>query len=385
MEKLDNIIEKVNHFLKKEYLPIISNTHTDLDSLYREALKFIWVAKSISKREDFINNLNGILMPYIGANKLFSIFEIYSLELDSQYPPEINIVELYDLCLKEYDIFTKYFIDTENISLEKLNKIVRYLIFIVKKDKNFIISHIASGSENYNYQTYHCVNSTILAIIGGITEKFDDLQLYDLGLAGLLHDIGMVKIPQEIVNKDEKLTDDEYDIIKTHPVIAYKLISAKNIVSSNVLAGVIQHHERFDGNGYPKRLKGEEIHVFAKILAVADSFEAQTSFRNYRKSKTGYMAMKEVLSSYDGKFDSNILTTFLMSFSIYPPGTIVQLNNNSIGVVLSVNPSVPLRPSIKLIIDEFGDKVNQEVIKNLKEETNLFIASVINKDEYKRK
>ncbi len=120
------------------------------------------------------------------------------------------------------------------------------------------------------------------------------------------------------------------------------------------------------------------------ILAIADTFEAQIAYRVYRKTKTGYMAMKSVLAEAQNRFDPKVLRAFLVTLSIYPPGTLVQLNNNSIGAVISINPDAPLRPNVKIIIDEFGDKITDSLIKDLKNELVLFIVYVLNKDEYKK-
>jgi HD-GYP domain-containing protein (c-di-GMP phosphodiesterase class II) len=157
-----------------------------------------------------------------------------------------------------------------------------------------------------------------------------------------------------------------------------------SLFNQSILDAVLQHQEQFDGNGYPRKLKGDKVGLFAKILAVADTFEAQISPRAYRKSKSGYMAMKSVLAEAKNKFDPDVLRSFLTTLSIYPPGTVLQLNNNSIGSVISVNPNAPLRPVVKIIVDEFGEKIDENVIKDLKEEQDLFIVRVLNKEEYKK-
>ena len=224
----------------------------------------------------------------------------------------------------------------------------------------------------------------MIALIGGMEFGFTSEEICELGLSGLLHDIGMIRIPEHILTKEDKLTQNEYEVIKNHPMIGYKYIEENLDVSQNILEAVLQHHEQEDGKGYPQKMRGEKINKYAKVLAIADAFESQTSFRAYRKSRSGYMAMREVLSSNNNMFDSAVLKAFLVSLSIYPPGTLVQLNNNAIGVVVQVIEEFPLRPKIKLIIDEFGDVLTKEIIKNLDSDPGLFIVRVINKNEYKK-
>ncbi|HQJ06384.1 MAG TPA: HD-GYP domain-containing protein, partial [Spirochaetota bacterium] len=219
---------------------------------------------------------------------------------------------------------------------------------------------------------------------GGDELKLQDKQLRELAIAGLLHDIGMLKIPQTILDKEEKLTEDEMNQIRTHPILSYKFVNDKNIFGKDVLDPIIQHHEQYDGNGYPRKLSGDKIHIYAKIISIADAFEAQISERSYRKSKTGYSAMKEVLSESQNRFDPKVLKAFLSILSIYPPGTLVQLNNNSIGTVTAVNPQAPLRPKIKLLLDELGEKPKSPVVIDLKSSLNVFISRVLDKEEYKK-
>ena len=177
----------------------------------------------------------------------------------------------------------------------------------------------------------------ILALIGGMQLKLDDKKIKLLGISCLIHDIGMLKVPKNILNKKEKLTTEEYNTIKAHPVTIYKQLSNAGIFNQDVLDAILQHHEQFDGNGYPRKLKGEKINLYAKIIAIADTFEAQITRKVYRKAKTGYMAMKSVLAEAQNRFDPKVLRAFLTTLSIYPPGTLLQLNNNSIGTVVSIN------------------------------------------------
>jgi HD-GYP domain-containing protein (c-di-GMP phosphodiesterase class II) len=297
--------------------------------------------------------------------------------------PEYVII--YEKCLVLLEEFIDNYQKNNLFDKEKLEIIIKKMFELVEGFKNDIIAYMGVENDSYDFLTTHSVNSAIIALIGGYQLKLDKAQLRHLGMAGLLHDIGMMKIPKNILNKTGKLSDEEYKIIKSHPITAFKEMNAAGIFNQVVLDAVLQHQEQFDGNGYPRKLKGINISLYAKILAISDTFEAQISPRAYRKSKTSYMAMKSVLAEAQNKFDPKVLRAFLTTLSIYPPGTLLQMNDNSVGTVISINPEAPLRPQIKIIIDEFGEKMTTDLFKDLKDESELFIVKVLNKEEYQKK
>lgn len=296
-----------------------------------------------------------------------------------------NYIEIYNRSLSAYEGFIEDVIKNKSYNKDLLNEVIIDILDLVARYKNDIISYMALENDKYDYLITHAINTAVLAIIGGYELKLDEKKIKDLGIAALLHDLGMLNIPKEILNKKDKLLKEEYNIIKAHPITTYKQLSTLNIFNQEILDAILQHHEQFDGNGYPRKLKENKINLFAKIIAIADTFEAQITRRVYRETKTGYLAMKSVLAEAKNKFDPHVLRAFLTTLSIYPPGTLLQLNNNSICTVVSINSDAPLRPKVRIIVDEFGDKITNNLIKDLKEESELFIVNVLNKDEYKKK
>lgn len=292
-------------------------------------------------------------------------------------------VGMYNWCVDKFGEFIKRSNDSNDFDVKMLEVIKDKLFELIEEYKNQIISYMGLENPDYHYLYTHTVNSTILAIIGANQLDLDEGQMRNLVLASLLHDIGMLKVPDNILNKNGELTSDEYSIIKNHPISAYKQLNKSQKFSQDVLDAVLQHHEQYDGNGYPRKIKEDKISLFARIISIADAFEAQIAYRVYRKSKTGYLAMKSVLAEAKNKFDPKVLRAFLTTLSIYPPGTLIQMNNNSIGTVISVNPDAPLRPIVKIIIDEFGEKIDEIVEVDLRSETDFFITNVLNRDEYK--
>lgn len=292
---------------------------------------------------------------------------------------------MYKWCIEQYAIIREDFLKEDNIKFVILQDIGKKIFEIIDSYQDDIIGYICFNNDEYESELTHAINTAILSIIAGSELKLSQDRLERLMQATLVHDIGMLKIPREILDKNVKLSDDEYKIVKTHPVIAYKFLNKYKNIHQDILDAVLQHHEQFDGKGYPRRLSGDKIHIYAKIIAIADTFDALITHRAYRKSTTGYNAMKEMLAEAQNSFDPKVLRAFLKTMSIYPPGTLIQLNNNSIGIVLSANTNVPLRPKIKILLDQFGDRPDNPTIIDLTKETSIFVMSVLDKEQYKHK
>jgi HD-GYP domain-containing protein (c-di-GMP phosphodiesterase class II) len=203
------------------------------------------------------------------------------------------------------------------------------------------------------------------------------VKLVNLALAALVYDIGMVKIPAYIVEKEEKLSPEEFNQVKTHPVYSYQIIAKELNFPNEVARAGLEHHERFDGTGYPRRIKGIEISEISKIISIIDTYEAVTKDRVYREGKESYDAMKLVLGEGSKKFDPDIVKVFLNMMSIYPVGCFVQLNTNAIAKVIAADPVSPFRPTVKIMRDEFGDEVENGDTIRLSKEKEMYIVKAI--------
>lgn len=223
------------------------------------------------------------------------------------------------------------------------------------------------------------VNCTILAVILGVNLKMDQKRLRTLSTGALLHDIGMVKVPESIVKKKSDLIPEEVKRIKTHTLYSYQIITKQLGYSEEVGIPALQHHERWDGKGYPRALSGRGIALEARIVSVTDAFEAMVREKPYRSSMIGYSAMRQILNDNSRRFDSEILKVFIKGIGIYPVGSFVLLNNGIVGRVIKVNVGAPLRPAIKLLVDAQGQKYlnNEGEIIDLSDDSGLFIARAI--------
>ncbi len=224
-----------------------------------------------------------------------------------------------------------------------------------------------------DYTFTHNINVATISLMIGQAMNMPKADMEDLGVGGMLHDVGKLKIPLSILNKDGKLTDQEFAEMRSHPNYGYEILAKSKGVSERARMVALQHHEKFQGGGYPRKLKGSEISLFARICAVADVYDALTTDRPYRVAMTPYEAMKILTAGMDSHFDPAVLGTFIRKFSLYPAGSLVYLNDGSIALVLKNNPTSVIRPVIKIVSDSAGRRIKERVEVNLLEYKDLFI------------
>ena len=223
---------------------------------------------------------------------------------------------------------------------------------VIREDRRFLLrvqkNTLSNPSENYLVS--HSVKSTIIAIIIGFYFKLPNHRLIELGVAALLHEVGMVKLPQNVYLSRRALEPHEQKAILTHPVLGFNILKSFDFPLTVTLAA-LEHHERENGTGYPRRLTGERISLYAKIIAVACSYEALSSQRPYKEAKDGYTGMLELLKNEGKKYDDTVVRALVFSLSIYPIGLYVQLSSGRKGQVVDVNPENPRFP----IVQVFGE------------------------------
>ncbi|MCP4129933.1 MAG: HD-GYP domain-containing protein [bacterium] len=263
----------------------------------------------------------------------------------------------------------------EQFDSNELEKSVREIITLLYENHNIFL-FLNGLDEKKGFLESHSVVVAFYALIIGISLNYPIDKLLELGLGTLLIDTGMLKVPPYIIHKQSNLTEQEYQAVKTHPLHGYRLL--KQQVKESIANVSLQHHERFDGKGYPRGIKGNTISEYARIAAIADSYEAQISNRSYKEKVDSYHAMKNLLSIGINRFDPVILQAFLTRMSVYPIGSLVELNNGSTGIVIGSLPEKPLRPIVKLIFDEHRKRVTETVIINLPEKTSLYVSGALN-------
>jgi HD-GYP domain-containing protein (c-di-GMP phosphodiesterase class II) len=226
----------------------------------------------------------------------------------------------------------------------------------------------------------HSVNVGIFAVKIGLGLKYDKgdtEKLHQLALAAFLHDVGMVKVPTRVLFKHGRLSPAEFDHIRQHPVDGYELVKHLENDYPYVVDTVYQEQEREDGSGYPQGLKSAEISEFAKVIGIADIFEALVHGRAYRDGFITYHAIQKIIENKSKQFNPKMIRGLVNTVSMFPIGSLVQLSSNEIARVKSVNKLRPVRPIVEVIKDSEGRNLKAPLRINLEEEPLLYITKPI--------
>jgi len=258
---------------------------------------------------------------------------------------------------------------------DKIKDMVEY----IKEDRRFlmrVLKNVEPAPEK-NYLASHSVRSTILSIIIGTYLKLPNHRLMDLGVAALLHEVGMLKLPSQIYLNMKPLSAHEQKAIFTHPILGYSMLKGFDFPLAICLSA-LEHHERENGTGYPRHLLGEKISLYSKIIAVACSYEALSSKRPHKEAKDGYTGMLELLKNDGKQYDDTIVRALVLSLSIYPIGLYVLLSNGKKGQVVDVNPENPRFPIVQI----FGEFTPDGKVKMAQTKQNeLTIVRPLNRSE----
>ena len=198
-------------------------------------------------------------------------------------------------------------------------------------------------SDEYTFK--HSVDVATIAMILGKQQGLSKQQVYELGVSGLLHDVGKTKIPIEILNKPARLNDDEFAIMKQHSVYGYHMLEKKGEFNKEICYAVLQHHEKINGKGYPLGFNEKQITPYAKILSVADIYDALVTERPYKSAFSQRDAV-EMIMSMTGELDMTAMKSFLESMILYPVDSIVELSNGEKAKVVKNSPHYILRPTV---------------------------------------
>jgi HD-GYP domain-containing protein (c-di-GMP phosphodiesterase class II) len=230
-----------------------------------------------------------------------------------------------------------------------------------------LLIYLTDIRKRSDYLYGHCVDVGLFAIVIGMAMGLSKEDIYILGIGGLLHDYGKTTISDAILEKNGPLTPEEFNLVKTHASAGYNILRSETKVDSRIALMALQHHERPDGRGYPWGIKEDEIHPLAKIIAVADVYDALTTDRVYRPAVAVYEAIRTIQVSSGTQFDKKVVETFCNVTVPFYVGSAVKLSNGVAGAVLRINSSNPSRPVIW----------TREGIINLLHDCSIDIVAVI--------
>ena len=247
------------------------------------------------------------------------------------------------------------------------------LIENLNQNKGCLMNMIdVMSTDLYTYT--HSVNVAILSIMTARSMQMNEKMVTEVGMGALLHDVGKIRVPQEILNKPEGLEDYEFEIMKEHSWLGYEIVKENYTLSAYTKNIVLKHHERLDGSGYPFGIEGDKMEPYVRIVALCDVFDAMVSDRCYREQLPVHEVLEIVTSQLNIKFDSKVYQHFIKNVTVFPPGSVVQLNTGEVGIVLRPNPNFPSRPKLRLIKDPAGEIYPTFKELDMAEELTVFIS-----------
>jgi HD-GYP domain-containing protein (c-di-GMP phosphodiesterase class II) len=260
------------------------------------------------------------------------------------------------------DIFTRA-ANKSRVSYQSIAEKIRDVREEIKLNRRFLLQVQAeiNPDDNDDFLVIHTVKSTVIAIIIGQYLKLPAHRLIELGVAALLHEIGMVKLPQHIARSKTQLSPKDRSTLMLHPVLGFEMLKSMDFPMA-IGSAALEHHERENGSGYPHQLTGDKIGLYGKIIAVACSYEAITAKRPHKDARGGYEGIADLLRNVGRHYDDTIIRALVFSLSIYPIGQFVMLSDGAKGQVIDANPMDPRFPIVQ-ILDKKNPQGQNEIIE----------------------
>lgn len=296
--------------------------------------------------------INRLIM--LGVNYIY-VCNDYSL-IDTNELKELNNVKI-EMIKSFSNVFSKVQ-EYERPSFKEVGQNVEKMIHFIKENKTLNSSFLLDLKTYDNYTYIHSLNVAILSIFFGVKMNKNKDELMNIGVGGILHDIGKAKIPIEILNKKGKLTYEEFEIMKKHPAYGYETVCISSEISDESKKAILYHHEKLDGSGYPYGADRDEINLCSRIVTISDVYDAVASDRIYRKAFSAMDAYEYILGGSGTLFDPDVVKIFRDEFCIYPLGTSVKLSNGKEGVISDYNVGFPDKPVVVIANEKGVREVN---------------------------
>lgn len=265
----------------------------------------------------------------------------------------------------------------QNVSNESIRSIVILFVETYLTDKNMLLNLSAMKPVDGDYIYHHSLNVCILAINIAAASGYNEQQVVEIGMGALLHDVGMLLIPKNIRLKNGRLAENEWFDIQKHPMLGLHLLEKIERLPSSVPFIAYQTHERENGKGYPKQRSNRLIHNFAKVVAVADIFEALSSPRTYREGNIPYKSMESLIKmTRQGLISGELVKSFLEYTSLFPIGSVVELSNGCLGKVIKANGNSFAKPVVCVFANSEGNKLEPQDVyeEDLSKNTTIQIV-----------
>ncbi|GHV52162.1 phosphohydrolase [Spirochaetia bacterium] len=295
---------------------------------------------------------------------------------------KIKEAEKFYLAFQEYaeKVFTRL-ISQNKLEFNPVAETIKSACGVIQRNQRYILRVLQTAEPHAekNYLTSHVVQSTIIALVIGSYLKLPSHRLIELGVAALFHEVGMLKLPSQVILSSQPLTLPEQKALQTHPILGYGFLKSFDFpLAISVVA--LEHHERENGSGYPRKLTGDRISLYSKIVAVACSWEALSAVRPYKEAKDGFSGMLELLKNEGKQYDNTVIRALICSLSIYPIGLYVLLSNGKKAQVVDVNPENPRFPIVQLL-EEFTPGGQKKILVTSEDGDGVFIVSSLTPEE----
>ncbi len=334
--------------------------------------------------------LNDSLIKRVEDNNILSVYiddEYSEQEINDIIKPEVRQktvlaiketfenIERFNIRARsnEMDLNKRLLVKGMEKYMDNLKQMSKYIVDEMTSNRHILINLVdIKNIDTYTYQ--HSLNTAILSLILGIELKFRKEELFPLFFGALMHDIGKAFLPSSIVNKRGNYSSEEMEKIKEHPLLGYDYLKEHYGIKSASKVVALQHHEKYDGSGYPRGMSGDHIHRFSRIVAIADCYDAMTSDTPNSIALPPNEAIEYIMGAAGSHFDFEMASIFVRKVIPYPEGTLVNLSNGHIAVVDLVNPNFPMRPRVKIL--EKGVHLDHLKVVDLMEETAITILSI---------
>ncbi|WP_347491121.1 HD-GYP domain-containing protein [Desulfoscipio sp. XC116] len=276
-------------------------------------------------------------------------------------------------------IFHDFYYTRSLSGLKKMEQTVNNILEDLMNNSSLMVNLVDIRSSD-EYTFGHSVNTCILSIITGMKMGYTGKALCRLAMGAIMHDLGKTLIPAEILNKAGKLTAEEYAIVKKHTEYGYSILTKTRRFNAVSALIALQHHERYNGSGYPNGLTSDQIHEFSVIVGLADTYDALTSDRVYHTAYTPYEAFEMISAFGDYMFDFNVVKSFLHHVAAYPVGSLVKLSTGEIGAVVQNRPGYSLCPLVRILFTSEHEPLTCPAEIDLASVSNVTIVKVIDND-----
>lgn len=274
------------------------------------------------------------------------------------------------------EVMSKIKLNTGTFDAEMVNNVVNNIIDELLANKDIVVNVVDIRTIN-DFTFGHSVNVAILSLITGIAMGYDYIKLRKLAAGALLHDIGKSKLPDDLIKKAESLTQEEEKLFQRHTLIGFEILRNTEGFSLTAAHVALQHHERYDGTGYPRQLKGEEINEFARIVTVADLYDKLTIGIAEQTRCMPFQALEIIIANRGKFFDPAVVEHFMNIIALFPIGTTVMLNTGEKAVVTQTSKKYPTRPKVRVFIGGEGKLITPPYEIDLAYSSNYFITRVI--------